>query len=112
MDPLKTAIKVTLTFFALTVLLGGVWFLGDEGTYLALVFGAATGFWIVAWERTSLQWATGLSATTSLLTSSLIFWQSFDKSELDVNILKLAIALISLAGCYVWSRRLLFGSHL
>ena len=105
MKRLEMVFRVLLAFCAIMVLVGGIWFLGDAGTYLALIFGGSTLFWVIAWDRTKLFAATGVAVFLSLLSSGLIFFNSFDASEFDVSIMKLAVLLVSSAACYIWFRR-------
>lgn len=105
MNRLELAIRVLLMFCGFMVLIGGVWFLGDTGTYLAVIFGGSTLFWVIAWDRTRLLPATGMAALISELTSGLTFLKSFNASELDVNMMQLAVFFVSTAACYIWVRR-------
>ena len=105
MNRLEMAIRVLLIFCGFTVLIGGVWFLGDTGTYLAVIFGSSTLFWVIAWNRARLLPATGMAAFISLVTSGLTVLKSFNASELDVSMMQLAVFLVSTAACYIWVRR-------
>lgn len=105
MNPLETILRVLLFFCGLLVSIGGFWFLGDSGTYLALIFGASTLFWIVAWDRIQFLVVTGLAAILSSITSGLIFFQSFGTSEADAGMMKFGVFFVSLAACYIWIRQ-------
>jgi hypothetical protein len=104
MNRLKTFLRIFLAFCGVTVLVGGIWFLGDPGTYLAILFGIATLFWVITWDQVRLVAATSIAALLSPIAACAISVLAFDPAEFDVSLLRIAIFLISAFGCYIWVR--------
>lgn len=105
MNRLDVVIRALLFFCGLLVSIGGFWFLGDTGTYLAVIFGASTLFWIITWNRAKFLAVTGLAALLSPITSGLMLLKSFDASEAEVSVMQFAVLLVSSAACYIWIRQ-------
>lgn len=97
--------RLLLAACGLMFLLGGIWFLGDPGTYAALIFAVSSLCWAIYWSRANFTVANVASALIALGTAVWVLVTNFDPVEMEANLIRGIGVGVVLLSAFVWFKQ-------